>query len=228
MSPSKLAIFVEGQTESIFVKKLLIELAGTKNISFQEVIANRITTLTTNDSENNKKYFVLIVNCQNDNSVKSRILENRQKLIKANFDLAIGLRDIYPITRENISRLEKGMKIGVPTKDLKIEFCLAKMETEAWFLQEQTHYQRIDQKLTNELIIEKTGFDPANDNSELVDQPAALLKDIYRIVGKSYTKTRTQVQRTVNSLDYEEVYTELPTKLEYFNSFISHIDSFIM
>ena len=101
------------------------------------------------------------------------------------------------------------------------------MEVEAWFLQEEKHYQKVDARLTNELIINNVGFDPSNDCAEDRDSPADLLKSIYKLVGKSYTKKSANVQRTVNALDYEEVYTVLPDKLEYLEDFLCHIDGFL-
>ena len=68
----RLAIFVEGQTEQIFVSKLLREIAGKKNILVEEQIANGragkrfITVLKASSSQTNEKYFVLIRDCRND------------------------------------------------------------------------------------------------------------------------------------------------------------------
>lgn len=227
MSQRKLAVFVEGQTESIFVKQLLVEIAGEKNISFSVISNPKMIRLTNDATQDENKYFVLIVDCHGDDSVKTRILENRNGLIKNNYELVIGLRDIHPIAREKIPQLKLGMKTGVPTKDLQIEICLAKMEVEAWFLQEETHYQKVDARLTNEFIVNNIGFDPSSDCAEDLDSPAELLKSIYQLVGKSYTKKSANVQRTVDSLDYEEVYTILPDKLEYFEKFLCHVDGFL-
>ncbi len=229
MAYKKFAVFVEGQTESIFTKKLLEEIAGKKSISFRVSKAKEITRLSeTSTKEKDIKYFVLIVDCGNDESVKSRILENRASLIRANYALVLGLRDLYPHPRENLERVLQGLYTRVPTKDIKIELCLAVMEVEAWFLQEGKHFQLIDESLTNKEIAEKVGFNPETDNAELVNHPAGLLKEIYKIAGKSYKKTRKQVERTVDVLDYENLYLNLPERLEYLKRFLGHIDEFIV
>ncbi|UTW45894.1 DUF4276 family protein [bacterium SCSIO 12696] len=227
MSQRKMALFVEGQTESIFVKKLLIEVAGEKNIEFQEESNAKNIIISNKHSNDIKKYFVLIVDCNNDDSVKTRILENRDRLIRANYDIVIGLRDTYPIPASEINQLERGLRTGVPTKGLQIEFCLAVMEIEAWFLQESNHYVKIDNRLTRQAIIDETGFDPVEHNAENVEQPASLLKNIYSIAGKSYRKKRNQVNRTVDALDYEEMYTVLPEKVSRLKVFLKYIDSFM-
>jgi hypothetical protein len=229
MTYKKLAVFVEGQTESIFTKKLLEEIAGRKSVLFQESKANEITQLReASKGKKEFKYFVLIVDCGNDESVKSRILENRESLIRAKYELVLGLRDLYPHPRADLERVLQGMYTRVPTKDIQIELCLSVMEVEAWFLQEENHFRLIDESLITAEIVNKTGFNPATDNAELVELPAELLKDIYKIAGKSYTKTRKQVERTVNVLDYNNLYLNLPNKLKYLKRFLGYIDEFIV
>lgn len=229
MIAKKLAIFVEGQTESIFTKRLLEEIAGKKSILLKETNVAHLRILENEESgsETDKKYFVLIVDCGNDEAVKSLILENRDKLISSNYDLVLGLRDIYPLSRDSLNSVLRNLRYQVPTKGIEIEICLAVMEIEAWFLQDENHYQHIDASLTVEEIVKNVGFNPATDNAELIDFPTALLKKIYQLSGKTYTKSRKHVERTVNVLDYENVYVNLPNKLEHFKIFLGHLDKFI-
>lgn len=79
---NKLAIFVEGQTEQAFVRKLLEEIAGTKNLLIEERAARggrkdkrRMRRLDAIDADSGKKYFVMIVDCGSDERVKSDIVE---------------------------------------------------------------------------------------------------------------------------------------------------------
>jgi hypothetical protein len=229
MTYKKLAVFVEGQTESIFTKKLLREIAGTKSISFRESKAKELTRLSEIPTDDKDiKYFVLIVDCGNDETVKSRILENRDSLIRANYTLVLGLRDLYPHPRENLEHVLQGLYTRVPTKDIQIELCLAVMEVEAWFLQEEKHFQLIDASLTNAEIVDKVGFNPETDNAELVEVPAQLLRAIYNIAGKSYKKSRKHVERTVSVLDYENLYLNLPNRLKCLRRFLGYIDEFMV
>lgn len=228
MTARKLAIFVEGQTEAIFVKRLVEEIAGKKDIDFHEAQARHIHILNSAVKMlSQTKYHVLIVDCGNDEIVKSRILENRDRLIERGYALVLGLRDLKPRTRDELPRVMQGLRTGVPTKDIQIELCLAVQEIEAWFLQEANHYARIDKELTAKVIATGVGFNPETDNAETVDDPATLLRDIYRLVGKSYTKTKKQVERTVNVLDYENLYLNLPNHLEYLKIFLDYLDGFV-
>ena len=62
----KLAIFVEGQTEQIFVKKLLEEIAGRKNIriDIKAKDPKQIERISmTNLANNSIQYYVLIQKC---------------------------------------------------------------------------------------------------------------------------------------------------------------------
>jgi hypothetical protein len=227
MTQRRLAIFVEGQTETIFIKKLLLEVAGSKNIEFQEVSRSGIVKLASANPVDTKKYFVLIVDCQSDHAVKSAICERGDTLKRAKYDLVLGLRDIYPIPKSDIPKLEHGLRTGLPANGLNVKICLAKMEVEAWFIQEWKHYQQIDGDLSIDLIVRETGFDPLSDNAEELDHPAELLKQIYKLAGKSYTKTKKQVERTVNALDYAEIYTLHSERLSYLKVFLVHIDNFL-
>jgi len=227
MPIKKMAIFVEGQTEVIFLKRLLEELAGEKSLHVHET--TQIRDLRTLEISLNRsvKYFVLIVNCRCDAAVKSSILDNRPNLIKNGYDLALGLRDLYPIGRDKLAEVSRRLRTGVPTKELHVQICLAVMETEAWFLQENKHYIKIDPTLTTEKIIAGVGFNPEEDNAESVRHPAEMLGKIYQLAGKGYKKSRRQVERTVNALDYANLYLNSRRKLKYFDRFLGHLEAFI-
>jgi len=227
----KLAIFVEGQTEQIFTKKLVSEIAGKKNVAFEESkfhgqkLIN--ITLTKNEGDGEPSSFVLIVDCGRDEHVKSVILEQRQSLIDNGYEFVIGLRDLHPYSREEYADLEMGMRTRVPTNGLPIEFVIAIMEVEAWFIQEWNHYEKIDKGLTNQKITCGAGFNPESDNAENVLLPSDTLNKVYQLVGKCYKKKKVKVERTVEALDYENLYEHVRVLLPQLNQFISHIDNFV-
>ena len=89
----KLAIFVEGQTEKIFVRKLLEEIAGKHNIAIENrgySLGNKVTGITLlvmNDLVTNQtKYYVLIYNSGNDSRVASDVRDQYQKLVSSGYD----------------------------------------------------------------------------------------------------------------------------------------------
>lgn len=228
MSCKKLAIFVEGQTEAIFTKKLLEEVAGKKNIILSVVNASNLAIFQGYPKSGNAiKYFVLVVDCGNDESVKSRILDNRESLIRSGYSLILGLRDLYPRPRQDLPRVEMALRTGVPTKGIDIEICLAVMETEAWFVQECKHYIKIDPSLSAEAISNATGFNPETDDAELLNHPADTLKAIYRLAKKTYKKKRWHVERTVNALDYDNLYSVVRMRMPRLGHFLDCIDNFL-
>ena len=78
MTPKKIAYFVEGQTEQIFVEKLFQEIAGYKKISietyrFQGGKTNRIIQPLKPSIVKDAPFFVLLYNCDCDSQVVSDI-----------------------------------------------------------------------------------------------------------------------------------------------------------
>lgn len=228
MTYKKLAIFVEGKTESIFVSRLLQELAGEKSIRFEHVSYPSICLLKDKDQEKDIKYFVLVYDCQNDETVKSRIIDQRENLIKSNYEMIIGLRDLYPNARADLPKVETNLYTRVPTKEIKTVMCLSVMEIEAWFLQEANHFGLIDVSLTLEKIRASNFFDPSIGNAENdIDHPSEMLNNIYQLAQKSYKKRKNNIVRTVNALDYSNLYFNLRDKLTYLDKFLGQIDEFL-
>ncbi len=223
----KLAVFTEGETEACFVRKLLVEVAGNNNITFRSVSqkGNQITILE--DEPQNLQYYVLIFNCRQDERVKSEILNNRDSLIKQGYEMVLGLRDLYPRPLADLQKVEMYLQTRVPTKDLPIHILLAVSEIEAWFLQEENHYETIDAALTCDNISNQLSFDPRTDLADKIHHPSGLLHDIYALAGKAYKKKMASIQRTVNSLDYNNLYFGVRPKLSHFDAFMNHVDDFL-
>ncbi len=109
---------------------------------------------------------------------------------------------------------------------MPIEILFAVMETEAWFLAESSHFPRIHPSLSNMRILSEFGFNPETDNMELRDHPASDLHAIYSIVGLAYKKHRNQVERTVEALDYENLYTNVQMRINSLRRMIEKLDTF--
>lgn len=227
MTVKKAAIFVEGQTEMVFVERLLKEIAGEHKITLKTVSAGSNLVLTGPGNEDDKSFFALIVDCQGDSRVKSKILDNRTGLIRESYEVAIGLLDLYPLPKSDLPKVIQGLNTRVPTKDLVICFCLSVMEIESWFIQEHTHFERIDPSLTRETIRNSVGYDPEAELAEDIEHPSELLRDIYSLVGMGYSKRKRQVERTVDALDYEILYLHTKDQSKSLKYFIGHIDQFV-
>jgi len=158
----KIAFYVEGQTEQFFLNKLLIEIAGIKNICLilrkfngrsrpptQEIYPKSVSQPV------NPSHTALIYNCGNDEGVKTRILEEYQDLTNDGFNEIIGIRDLFPLT--DLTRLETRLKNGLPSRGeiplpANTSIVIAVHEVEAWFLAECNHFTCIDSNLTEALV----------------------------------------------------------------------------
>lgn len=226
----KAAFFVEGQTELIFVRRLIAEIAGTKNVNFeaQRWIGKKFVQLTSQgDVLESKRFHVLIVDCSGDSSVKTAIIERRPNLLASGYHLILGLRDLYPFQRRELKKLQDGLSYGLPTANLPTHICVAVMEIEAWFIQEENHYPLIDIALNKSTIKTHLRFDIDNDCAEDIRCASKFLDNAYKIAGKRYNKSYNNALRTVNSLDCANLYLNLPSRLNSLSQFTSYVDQFL-
>lgn len=212
----KLAFFVEGHTESAFVERLVEEIAGRRNVRVELRSLRGGTNVRRTfpidraaPPDAGEKLFVLIVDCGGDQLVKSRIDEEHENLTRSGYEKIVGLRDVRPnFTHAQIPQLERGLRFRIKTNLIPVEFVLAVLEVEAWFLAEATHFERIDPGLTAARIAADLGFDPSAEDMSARAAPAADLDRCYGLVGKAYEKGRAR--DVVDALDFGEVYMTLP------------------
>jgi hypothetical protein len=230
---NRLAVFVEGYTEILFIEKLLEEIAGVNNIIIESrrisggsSAPRKMKIIKAAKQNTGQKYFVLIFDCGGDESVKTRILEEHGNLTKKGYSKIIGIRDVRPkFTYAEIPRLEVNLPKYIKTSFAPVAFILSIMEIEAWFLAEISHYSQIEPSITVNEIKKKLGFDPEHDNLELRPYPADDLNACYAIGGKTYTKD--QAKRTVDALDYDLIYCTISLKFKYLDRLIFYIRSFL-
>ncbi|NDV78322.1 DUF4276 family protein [Dysgonomonas sp. 511] len=231
----RIAFFVEGQTEQIFVTRLAKEILGASHINIlqrqfrggtsipkQEIVRN-------SSFSRNPQYEIMIYDCGADNRVKSEIIENISNLRKRGYEKIIGLRDLYPIPIDDLARLEKGLRFlpahlkhDAPYYDMII----AIHEIEAWFLAETHHFRKIDKRLTGPFIHKKLGFDPFVVDAQMRKHPAKDLDNIYRLVGKSYTKRFYTTLRVVNKLDFDNIRNNLRYDIPSLGKLLKIIEKF--
>lgn len=232
---NKLAVFVEGYTEMVFVEKLIKEIAVKNSVSIdlKRVIgggksgARRTFRSLRNSVPNTgQNYYIMIVDSGGDRNVKSRILEEHENLTNAGYTKIIGLRDVRPdFIFSEVPRLEAGLRSRIKTSLIPVEFILAIMEIEAWFLAEASHFLVIDPAITVQAILAALHFDPSFDDMEQRLTPTADLCDCYAIGGKTYRKREAQF--TVDALDVTTMYCWPETKFRYLNQLRISIESFL-
>ena len=240
----KIAFYVEGQTEQFFINKLLIEIAGQKNIEielqqFQGIGRKAKSDIYPKTTSNaiNPNHHALIFDCMGDGGVKPRILDDYQRLFSQGYSEVIGLLDLYPKENSDLNKFENELLNGRISKNGRVvtqplptntKIVVAVKEVESWFLAECTHFQEIDNNLTISHIESNLGFNPCVDDMTQRFHPADDLKKIYQLVGKTYNKSENNVQRTVECLDYANIYLNLPAKITKLNELISKIDAFLV
>jgi hypothetical protein len=229
----RLAIFVEGQVELIFVTKLLEEIAGEKNIAIQQEVLGRetkqsISILQSPSIQTGTRYYILIRDCGGESRVMSEIRDNYDGLQSAGYDGILGLMDVYPKAYSDIPRLKEGMSLVSPKGSLPAQVVLAVMEIEAWFIAETSHFPKVHPELTLNLIEEQLGITIVPEEIERWDHPSERINQIYHLVpDRSYRKKRGRVNRTIDILDYASLYLNLRYRIEHLGEFIDHIDQFL-
>jgi hypothetical protein len=231
---NRLAVFVEGYTEAVFVEKLIEEIAGQNKvlIEHKEIRGGRTTHRTVRllkaSKPTGQEYYVLLLDCGGDELVKTRIQEEHDNLTKNGYSRLIGVRDVRPtFTHGDIPKLEAGLLKYIKTSLAPVVFILSIMEIEAWFLAEATHFPRIEPSITVAAIKANLGFDPENDDMAQRLCPADDLNACYAIGRKAYVKHQAKIKITVDALDYALIYTELRSKIDYLDRLITVIDEFL-
>jgi hypothetical protein len=228
----KLAVFVEGNTESLFIEKLIEESAGVHDVIIERrkirggnKIKRTVVIINATKPNSGQRYYVLLIDCGGDKAVKSRILEEHENLTRAGYTMIIGVRDVRPdFTYADIPKLETRLKMYIKTSLIPVVFVLSVMEIEAWFLSEVNHFPKIDPSITVPLIKAKLGFDPEKDDMTQRPTPSDDLNDCYQLGGKTYIKDIT----TVSMLDYAFLYIELPKKISHIKRLADAIDGFLV
>ena len=172
-------------------------------------------------------YYVLIRDSGNDERVQSDIREDCTVLAKSNYEKILGLRDVHPFEFNDIPKLLKHIRHGMPNNIIPIKVILAIMEIEAWFIAEKSHFQQIHPLLTEKTVINFLGFDPSSNDVETLPHPFEVLKSIYGLAGQFYTKKKISLERTMDALDYDKIYLALKYDVNSLGRFISEIDEFL-
>ena len=230
----KLAIFVEGLTEQILVRRMLEAVLDRNKIAIQTVkitgghnVRMSFTVMRAAHVERLTDYYVLVYDCGGETNVKSYLMAHRQKLVSSGYQMILGLRDVYPnFEREDVGKLRRGLNHHLHQKGARTRIHLAIMETEAWFLGEYHHLKKVSRKLSPEFIEKHLGFNPRTEPMEERDQPAEDMKAVYRLVGHDYTKKRDRLNAVVSKLDFNYFTHGLSDRMSGLKEFVSELERF--
>lgn len=229
----RLAFFVEGYSEVLFVEKLIQEIAGKNNVTIErgyvkggKTCPRQLTVINARNSDSGCTYYVLILNCQGDHQVVTRIAEEHGSFSSLGYEKIVGIRDVRPtFEHSDVPRLEMSLNGGFDPSLIPVEVVLSIMEIESVFLSESTHFERVDPALTVDRIASSLGFDPRNEDMQLRPTPADDLAGCYALVGMTYDKIH--VQDTIDALDFDRIYLEQVTRFRSIFQLVSNIDAFL-
>lgn len=217
----KVAVFVEGQTELVFVREFLLKwfVYDGNQIGFECYnLENNDThpTAFAYGSERSENYY-LIVNVGNDNSVLSAIKTRLQLLLNKDYQVVVGLRDMYckqyrnevanatikseinelfiSATNDQIAQIENG-------KAIKFHFAI--MEIEAWLLGMPKIFSEKNALLTTDYIKQELNLDLSTDPETTIFHPAKELENIYSLVGDTYNKHLSDISSVMASLEKQD------------------------
>ena len=230
----KLAIFVEGLTEQILVRKMLQAVLDRNRVAIQTVkitgghnVRMSFTVMRAAHVDNLTEYYVLVYDCGGETNVKSYLMARQDKLISNGYSMILGLRDVYPnFERAEVPKLLRGLNHKLPQKRAFTRIFLAVMETEAWFLGEYRHLKKVSKKLSPAFIEHQLGFNPQTENMEEREHPSEDMKAIYRLVGHDYTKKRDRLSAVINKLDFHHFTHGLAESMSSLGEFIEGLERF--
>lgn len=222
---TKVAVFVEGLTETELTVELLIALCGRRGIAIDlhHQFGGALHYLGSCGA-NGSALSAMVANCSNDGQVKTQILDRYAGLVAQGYTRIVGIRDVYPFLRSEIPALEAAKQAGLPTGPVSIDLHFAVMEVEAWFLDEITHFERIHDGLTASRLA-AAGFDVTNHHGDTWDHPSDTLNAIYQLEGRAWKKTGDHVRRTVQALSMEALYINARARSASLSAFIGSLEA---
>jgi hypothetical protein len=231
----KIAFFVEGQTEQLFISELLSQLFISHKILIK---THEMRKLHHNISIENfitdepKEYFVVIYDCGTDEKVKSDILDNSQKLQKSGYNCIIGLQDFFNPKRQKkgitVQQLKKGLNLGLE-QIIPTEIFLAVKEIEAWIIAEEKHYEVLLPCFPIDNINAIAGIDIQTGNSEEIPHPSVVLDKIYKAGGRKsgYSKNKYVVKDIISKLDFTNLFSNVRSRNNSLNELLTCLNGLI-
>ena len=229
----RVAIFVEGQTEQIFVGKLIYQIYGYQGIKVvnEEINGKSMFIRLADDSDADAFHLLFqVVDVGTDERVLSAMLENAPHMADAGYNKIVGLRDLYPEVREDKASVIAIIQelIDETEQAEMLRMVLAIMEVEAWFLADPGLFERVTPQLTADHIKTTLKYDLEEDDPELAyKHPANVIKDIYHLAGLLYRKKADDTYKITENIDYNTLCLDAQEKgkIDSFFRFMDEIEN---
>lgn len=213
----KVAIFVEGQAEQIFLRDLLQKLFDYSKLSFScvKLYADQMQEVPYNYNvgQPHVEIHFLLVDAANDKKVLSAIKEREEFLFKKGYEMVFGLRDMYSneyckysknIDADVINKFIEGSRhtISLMNHPSKIYLHFAIMELEAWFLGMYDLFYKINNMLSIDYIEKERGYNLIKiDPQKEFYKPSNELDIILKLAGLQYKKHSHDVNSLTSRID---------------------------
>jgi hypothetical protein len=214
----KVAIFLEGHTETIFVKQLLLlHHNWSADIECNQLMAGgNLGSVIFDHKVLDPEYHYRLICVGNDSIVLRSMLQREKYLCSAGYTVIIGLRDMYcqqyeddckEVEKESILKFINKTKETIQnsaTNPLIMSFCYAIMEIESWMIGLNI-FPKVDPQLTEDKIQHVLKFNPVKiDPEPNLFKPSNSLAQIYGSVGLSYDKSQSAVMSFCSKLEHKD------------------------
>ena len=145
----KVCVFVEGQTELIFVREFLLKWYEYQNVSIEcyQLIGNTAHSAEYDFLLQDAIVHYQLVNVGNDNKVLSWLLKRVKSLKEEGYELILGLRDMYSehyrkqsriinveLNQQIMNNVQEQIVDWLANDESLVSFHFAIMEIESWIL----------------------------------------------------------------------------------------------
>ena len=234
----KVVIFVEGNTELIFVREYLRKRFEYEDLEIEcrKRQFNRFDEVPFQIPNPKAKFHFRIIDSGSDVKVLDDILEDEQFLRNLGYQKIIGLRDMYSENYIKIVKQSKVIKADINQKFIdgsqarinreakkpdSISFCFAIMEVEAWLLGIGEIWEK--KGISNQMIFKELGYDLSKIDPEVTFfHPAREVEKILAIAEKNYDKHAKEVESLVGKITKQDFETLIESnKCNSFKQFVS-------
>lgn len=229
----RVAIFVEGQAELIFVREFLLKWHSYDvDLECRALRGGNVPHPVDYDYPNNfaPLHFQLI-SVGTDVAVLSQILRHEQRLYNAGYESIVGLRDMFSedyikiVKNRSVNQTENenfysGALATIQAKAFqatKIKLCFAIMELEAWWIGIPSLWKGIDNTIKKQ---HQTSFE----EPESIFHPAVFVDQLFQAQQSTYKKKKGEVESIVGRISRED-YVELlgSQRCPSFCEFVQHL-----
>ena len=216
---SKVAIFVEGQSELIFLRRFLPLVLGWEKISFRcfKLYGDNVIDARFDYLNEHAEVHFFILNVSGDEKVLSAVKEREKRFIQQGYEKIIGLRDMYSekYCKRSPRRIDENVtiafienthkEIAKMSEPARIKMHFAIMELEAWFLGMYNIFERLNSALNINYIEENLEFNLSTiDPQTKFFKPADIVDNILELVGLRYKKSEHDVESICSKIDIND------------------------